>query len=67
MSVPPQLPRYHFHDAPAVIVPCTDNVAVVPEQRLVEEAVTLCGPHAAVACTVTEAQAVELQVPSART
>ena len=59
---------YQRQVPPVPVLPITESVADVPEQMVVAVAVTFCGPQAVESTvTVTDAQAVVLQVPSART
>ena len=64
---PPQLPVYHCHDAPVPLKPPTTvNVVGSPGQIGFAEGLMLVGfvDNVLVTFTVTETQAVELQVPS---
>ena len=67
--MPPQLPEYHFHDAPVPNdPPVTVNVLEFPEQTELGFAVTLDGVlEFVLTVTVTLAQDVVLQSPSALT
>ena len=59
---------YQRHVPPVPVLPVTVSVVEEPEQMVVAVAVTFCGPQAVESTfTVTDAQAVLLQVPSART
>ena len=68
-SVPAQEPLYQFQLAPVPSEPpVTDSVVLLPEQMVVAVAEAEAGAvESALTVTVTEAQAVVLQVPSART
>lgn len=68
-AVPPQEPLYHWKLAPVPSEPpVKDRVVPLPEQMVVGLALADAGAVESVfTVTVTEAQAVVLQVPSART
>ena len=68
-GVPPQLPLYHFHDAPVPSEPpCRHNSDDPPGQTELGLAVAPVGAVDSVfTVTVTLAQPVVLQSPSART
>jgi hypothetical protein len=68
-AVPPQLPLYHFHDAPVPSVPpLTLNEVLWPTQTAVDVAVTdTVGTDVSLTVTTTFLHMVLLQVPSART
>lgn len=68
-KVPPQDPLYQLYCAPVPNVPPTaDKLVVLPEQMVVAVAVALVGAvDNVLTLTVMLAQAVVLQVPSART
>ena len=68
-DAPPQLPEYHFHEAPSPNEPpVTAKVLGLPEQTEVGFAEAPVGAiDEAVTVTVTLAQVVVLQLPSART
>jgi hypothetical protein len=68
-AVPPQDPLYHWKLAPVPREPpVTDKVVLLPEQIVVAVAAALAGAvDNVLTVMVTEAQAVLLQVPSART
>ena len=68
-AVPPQDPLYHWNAAPVPSdPPVTDKVVPLPVQIVPGEAPADAGAVDAVfTVMVTEAQAVVLQVPSART
>ena len=69
-AVPPQLPEYHCHDAPVPLEPpITLNVVGFPGQVGFTVALMIVGlvDNVFVTFTVTDTQAVELQVPSPRT
>ena len=59
---------YHRQLPPVPVLPVTVSVVEEPAQIVVAVAVTFCGPHAVESTfTVTDAHAVVLQIPSART
>ena len=66
-AVPPQLTVYHCHEAPVPSnPPTTDNVVELPGQIGFTDGLIFVGAveSVLVTFTVTETQAVELQVPS---
>jgi hypothetical protein len=66
--VPPQLPLYHFHEAPnPKLPPDTDKVVAFPTQMVVVPEILTAGVDVSLTVTVKLLQMVLLHLPSART
>jgi hypothetical protein len=67
-KVPPQVPLYHFQDAPVPREPpFTLKVVDVPRHIKPEPVMEVAGTELSLTVTVTDLQIVLLQAPSART
>ena len=67
-KVPPQLPVYHCHEAPVPkLPPVTERVVAPPQVGFTDAVAPIGAVELVFTVTVTLAQAVLLQVPSART
>jgi hypothetical protein len=67
IEVPPQLPAYHFHEAPSPRDPLTMlRVVLLPRQMVLVPLKELAGIEESSTVTVIFLQIVLLQVPSAR-
>ena len=68
IEVPPQVPLYHFHEAPwPSVPPLTVNVVLVPRQMVDVPVIDDAGNELSLTVTFTVLHMVVLQVPSALT